>query len=187
MMYRAVTWLALKENVSFEDEEGLIRLANSANIELGQPTENHLATIKVNGDDVTGSLRSPEIDRNVSTVSRIPLVREAMVQKQRQLATEGRIIMLGRDIGTVVLPDAPLKVYLDASAEERARRRHRELIENGIHRPEAEIRAELEARDEMDRGRHASPLRPADDAIVIQTDDMALEDVVARVRELAGA
>lgn len=186
MMYRAVTWLALKEGVSLDDEEAIVRLARSAEIELGQPTDNHAASIRVNGTDVTASLRAPEIDRNVSTVSRIPGVRQAMVAKQRQLAAEGRIIMLGRDIGTVVLPDAPVKVYLDASAAERARRRYLELLENGVHRPEEEIRAELQARDEMDRNRHASPLRPAEDATVIDTDNLSLDEVVERVRALVG-
>jgi CMP/dCMP kinase len=184
MMYRAVTWLALRQGVDFSDEQGLVRAANDALIELGQPTNEHPATISVNGEDVTTSLRSPDIDRNVSTVSRIPGVRRAMLEKQRALAAEGRIVMLGRDIGTVVLPDAPLKVYLDASAGERARRRYLELLENGIDRPESEIRAELEARDEMDRNRHASPLKPADDAVVIHTDSLTLDEVVERVRSL---
>jgi CMP/dCMP kinase len=187
MMYRAVTWLALENGLDFQDEEALVRLARSAQIELGQPTPEHIAEIKVNGIDVTGALRSPEIDRKVSTVSRFPGVREAMVQKQRALAAEGQLIMLGRDIGTVVLPDAPLKIYLDASAEERARRRYLELLENGAPRPEEEIRAELQARDDMDRNRHASPLKPADDAKVIRTDDLALDEVVERVRQLARA
>jgi CMP/dCMP kinase len=182
-----VTWLALENGIDFQDEEALVRLARSAQIELGQPTPEHIAEIKVNGIDVTGALRSPEIDRKVSTVSRFPGVREAMVQKQRALAAEGQLIMLGRDIGTVVLPDAPLKIYLDASAEERARRRYLELLENGAPRPEEEIRAELQARDDMDRNRHASPLKPADDAKVIRTDDLALDEVVERVRQLARA
>jgi cytidylate kinase len=110
-----------------------------------------------------------------------------MVKRQRQLASDGRLIMLGRDIGTVVLPDAPLKVYLDASAPVRASRRHKELAEAGIHRPEAEILQELEARDAMDRERHASPLRPADDALIIDTDALNLEEVIDRVRAAAGA
>jgi cytidylate kinase len=110
-----------------------------------------------------------------------------MVRRQRQFADEGRLIMLGRDIGTVVLPDAPVKVYLTASAPERARRRYLELREAGIDRAEADILSELEQRDEMDRNRHVSPLRPADDAVVIDTDDMPLEDVIERVRVAAGA
>jgi cytidylate kinase len=108
-----------------------------------------------------------------------------MVEKQRAFAREGSLIMLGRDIGSVVLTDAPVKIYLDASAEVRARRRHLELVEGGAPRPENEILAELRARDEMDSQRHVSPLRPAQDAIIIDTDKLTLDDVVARVREAA--
>jgi cytidylate kinase len=110
-----------------------------------------------------------------------------MVKRQRQLAQEGRLIMLGRDIGSVVLPDAPLKIYLDASAPVRATRRHKELQAAGRERPEPEILAELEARDAMDRERHVSPLRPADDALTIDTDGLSLEEVIDRVRQAAGA
>lgn len=187
MMYRAVTWLALEQGVDLEDETGLIALAEAAVIELGQPQANGGPTIKINGTDITDRLRIPDVDRSVSFVSRVQGVRHAMVEKQRALAREGSLIMLGRDIGSVVLTDAPLKVYLDASAEVRASRRYRELIEAGAQRPEAEILAELRARDEMDTNRHASPLRPADDAIIIDTDTLALEEVVARVREAASA
>lgn len=187
MMYRALTWLALQRGVDVEDEAALESLAQSADLELGQPTASGGPTIKIDGNDVTDKLRSPEVDRNVSFVSRLPAVRHAMVERQRQLASEGELIMLGRDIGTVVLPDAPVKIYLDASAQERARRRHRELLEGGVDRPEAEIRRELEQRDQMDMQRHASPLRPADDALVIHTDDLSLEQVIERVRAAADA
>lgn len=186
MMYRAVTYLALKHGLDLDDEEALVRLAREADFELGQPTDEEIATIRAEGEDITKQLRSPDVDRMVSVVSRIPGVRRAMVERQRALAGEGQVIMLGRDIGSVVLPDAPVKVYLDASAEERAHRRHRELLESGNERPLAEIREELERRDEMDKNRHASPLRPAADAIVIETDDLSLEEVVDRVREIAG-
>ncbi len=182
MMYRAVTWLALSRGVDVEHEAALTALAESARIDLGQPGEDGGATIEVDGVDVTGELRSPEVDRNVSFVSRVAGVRRAMVARQRRLAREGRLIMLGRDIGSVVLPDAPVKIYLDASPAERARRRHRELAEAGLDRPEAEIRRELEQRDEMDRRRHFSPLRPAADALVIDTDGLTLEEVIERVR-----
>ena len=185
MMYRAVTWLALQDGVDIEAENALVALAQTAVIELGQPQANGGPTIKINGRDITAELRAPEVDRSVSLVSRVQGVRHAMVEKQRALAREGRLIMLGRDIGSVVLIDAPVKIYLDASAEVRARRRHRELADNGAERPEAEILAELVARDEMDSRRHVSPLRPAEDAIIIDTDALSLEEVVARVREAA--
>jgi cytidylate kinase len=177
--------LALQDGVDLEAENALVALAQTAVIELGQPQANGGPTIKINGRDITAELRAPEVDRSVSLVSRVQDVRHAMVEKQRALAREGRLIMLGRDIGSVVLIDAPVKIYLDASAEVRARRRHRELADNGAERPEAEILAELVARDEMDSRRHVSPLRPAEDAIIIDTDALSLEEVVARVREAA--
>jgi cytidylate kinase len=186
MMYRAVTWLALQRGVDLEDEAALIALAESARIDLGQPDANGGATIRIDGRDITPELRSPEVDRNVSLVSRIAGVRRAMVERQRAFAREGRLIMLGRDIGTVVLPDAPVKVFLDASARVRARRRYLELAEAGVGRPEEEILHELEQRDEMDRQRHTSPLRAAEDALQVDTDDLSLEEVIERVRQAAG-
>jgi CMP/dCMP kinase len=187
MMYRAVTWLALESGISAQDEAQVVSLAETIQMELGQPGANGAATINVNGKDVTKDLRSPNVDRNVSYVSRMPGVRRAMVRVQRSLAGEGDLIMLGRDIGTVVLPDAPLKVYLDASPEVRAKRRHVELKESGLNRPEADILDELRERDRLDSERHTSPLRPADDAIVIDTDALSLDEVVQRVREAARA
>jgi len=187
MMYRAITYLALKKGIDLEDEAALVGLAESADFDLGQPTDEEIATIRAEGEDITQELRTPDVDRTVSIVSRVPGVRRAMVERQRALAREGRIIMLGRDIGSVVLPDAPVKVYLDASAQERARRRHAELREAGTPRRLDEIREELELRDEMDKSRHASPLRPAPDAVVIDTDNLTLDQVVDRVREIAGA
>ncbi len=187
MMYRAVTCLALQEGADLEDEAKLAELAQSATIDLEQPDQYGLTAISINGTDVTAQLRQPPVDRGVSFVSRVPGVRQAMVTRQRGLAAEGRLIMLGRDIGGVVLPDAPLKVYLDASPKERAHRRHLELAEAGAFRPEAEILEELEQRDEMDRKRDVSPLKPAPGALIINTDDLTLEEVVARVRAAASA
>jgi cytidylate kinase len=185
MIYRAIAWLALQRGVDIDDEPAVVALAQTARLELGQPGENGGPTISVDGRDITSELRNTEVDRSVSHVSRMPGVRQAVLDLQRRLADEGRIIMLGRDIGTVVLPDAPLKIYLDASAEVRAQRRHAELQANGVERLESEILAELRQRDEMDSGRHVSPLRPAEDAIVIDTDALSLEEVVARVRQAA--
>jgi cytidylate kinase len=185
MMYRAVTSLALQQSVGLDDQDALVALAQGAVIELGQPRPGGGPTIKVNGRDITAELRTPDVDRGVSLVSRIQGVRDAMVEKQRALAREGRLIMLGRDIGSVVLTDAPVKIYLDASAAVRARRRYEELAAAGAERPEAEILAELQARDEMDSKRHVSPLRPADDAIVIDTDGLSLDEVIERVRRAA--
>jgi len=186
MMYRAVTWLALQRGVDVHDDAALVALADSMRMELGQPTESGAATIKVEGQDITSQLRTPEVDRNVSIVSQVQGVRTAMVRRQREFAREGRLVMLGRDIGTVVLIDAPLKVYLDASAEERARRRYREMVAAGSTRPEAEVMAELLERDRMDRQRAHSPLHPAGDAVIIETDNLSLDEVVERVHAAAG-
>lgn len=187
MIYRALTWLALKRKIDLEDQDALAAMAKDARISLEQPDKEGRPRISIEGTDVTAVLRNPDVDRGVSFVSRVPGVRQATLALQRALAREGRLVMLGRDIGSVVLPDAPLKVYLDASARERARRRHLELAENGVQRPEAEILAELLARDEMDRGRHVSPLKPADDALIINTDNLTLEQVLERVRAAAVA
>jgi cytidylate kinase len=185
MIYRAIAWLALDRGVDVDDEPAVTALAQQARFTLQQPEASGGPRISVDGRDVTADLRRPDVDRSVSHVSRIQGVRQAVLDLQRRLAGEGRIIMLGRDIGTVVLPDAPLKVYLDASAEVRARRRHAELRSNGAERPETEILAELRQRDEMDSSRHVSPLRPAADALVIDTDALNLDEVIARVREAA--
>jgi cytidylate kinase len=187
MIYRALTWLALQRGMNLEDGDALAEMARSAVVELGEPDIEGRPTIRIEGQDVTRVLREPEVDRNVSLVSRVPGVRQATLKLQRDFADEGRLIMLGRDIGTIVLPQAPVKIFLDASAHERARRRHRELAENGVERPEEEILQELLQRDEMDKGRHVSPLRPADDAVIINTDDLTLDQVIERVREVAVA
>ena len=187
MIYRALTWLALDRGIDLNDEERLTEMAQGAHFGLSEPDENGRTGVMIEGVDVTNYLRLPEVDRSVPLVSRVQGVRDATLLFQRELARVGRLVMLGRDIGTVVIPDAPLKVYLDASAGERARRRHRELAENGVARPYEEILEELLARDEMDRGRHSSPLKPAPGALIIDTDGLSLEQVIERVRAAADA
>ncbi len=185
MMYRAITCLALDEGTDLHDADALAALGATANIDVKPgPSDNpDAARVLVNGRDVTGRLRSPEVGEAVSLVSRVPAVRHAMVAIQRDIAGEGRVVMVGRDIGTVVLPDAPLKAYLDASAGERARRRHAELQAAGRTETLDEVRAELAMRDEIDSKRDASPLRPADDALVIDTDKMTIQQVVDAILE----
>ncbi|MGE0059688.1 MAG: (d)CMP kinase [Dehalococcoidia bacterium] len=187
MIYRALTWLALDRGIDLEDAEALTVMAKGADFGLTAPDENGRTGVTIEKIDVTDKLRLPEVDRAVPLVSRVPGVREATLVFQRRLAADGHLVMLGRDIGTVVLPDAPLKVYLDASAEERARRRHLELQQSGVERPYEEILAELRARDEMDSNRHTSPLKAADGALIINTDGLTLEQVIARVRAAADA
>ncbi len=185
MMYRAITCAAIAHDVDFEDHAAVARLPGAVTItmEPGPPDAPHGATVLVDGEDVTRRLRSPEVGEAVSFVSRVPEVRVAMVELQRAMAAEGGIVMVGRDIGTVVLPDAPLKVYLDASAEERARRRHEELRLAGRVETLDDVRNELALRDEIDSGRAMSPLRPAVDALVIDTDELTLDEVVERILE----
>jgi cytidylate kinase len=185
-MYRAITWLALERSVDPGDSEALARLAAEATmaVDVAAGPEDH-ARVLVNGLDATPHLREPVVEAAVSQVSAVPEVRAAMVAIQRRLAAEGAAVMAGRDIGTVVLPDAELKVYLDASVDERARRRAAELQSKGVAANVATVRDELARRDAYDSGRAVSPLRPADDAERINTDGLTLDQVVERVLELA--
>jgi CMP/dCMP kinase len=188
VLYRAVTLKALERGVNLQDGDALTRLAESLRIELGQRDDGS-TTIVVDGTDVTDRLRAPEIDRNVSIVSPVYGVRQAVLKLQRELAQEGGIVMVGRDIGTVVLPDAPVKFYLDATTEERARRRVKELAAGGVARPYDEVHAELADRDRRDTEREHGPLMAAKDAESILTDDLTEEQVFQLVfaRALAGA
>lgn len=188
VMYRAVTDAALQRSVDVHDGDSLTDLANSIEIDVSLPapgSDEH-SRILVDGTDVTERLRAPEVDENVSLVSRVPGVREALVRKQREFAGKHPIVMVGRDIGTVVLPDADLKVYLDASPEERARRRHAEFVKNGSEVTEDIVLQDLRRRDQIDTEREVSPLKPADDAVIIVTDGLSEDGVLERVLGLVG-
>ncbi len=196
LLYRAATWLALRRGVPADgDPAALVALVPE--IELAPDENGRLAHVTVDGEDVTADVHTPEVDEHVSGVSRVAPLREALLERQRSLAAEaGGIIMAGRDIGTVVLPGADLKLFLDASAEERARRRAEERGLDADGPEAAEILAQLRRRDDLDRNRTVAPLRPAADAIHIVTDGNRFEDtvgaVVAAIREaeerlLAGA
>ena len=191
IMYRAVTWLALERGVSPDDSDGLGTLVGAVQL---RPVSMRGESVEVAGTLVGPELREPRVDGNVSNVSRHPTVREALVRQQRDYAvsvTAGRngsgqrsdagIVMIGRDIGTVVLPDAGLKVYLTASAGERANRRSREIQERGQAADAARVLAEIEARDAIDSSRDASPLRPADDAWLLDTTCLEIDEVVAAI------
>ncbi len=181
LLYRAVTWLAVHRGISPDDAEALVRLVDE--VELLDDGTGRLAHVGVDGVDRTADVRSPEVDAAVSAVSRAAELRTALLERQRRLADDGSIIMAGRDIGTVVLPDADLKIYLDASVEERARRR---TLERGVdpESPEAaEILADLRRRDELDSTRPVAPLRQAEDAVVLHTDGNDFEQTVALVVE----
>jgi cytidylate kinase len=179
LLYRAVTWLAEARGVSVDDPEGLVELV--ADVELAADERGRLARVLVDGVDHTADVRGPAVDAAVSAVSAIPEVRAALLARQRDLAAEGGIVMAGRDIGTVVLPDADLKIYLDASVEERARRR---TEERGLDPAGPEATGILEAlrrRDHLDANRPVAPLRVPADARIITTDGNAFEDTVAAV------
>ena len=190
MMYRAVTWLALRGHQHLPDEEGLAELARHASIRLERGAEG-TPILFLNGEDVTPHLRAPDIDHNVPLVSEVRGVRHAMVPHQRALAAEGHLVMVGRDIGSEVLTDAPLKVYLTASPEERARRRHAEFAVKGDPRSIEQILDEVLERDRIDMGREVSPLLPPrQDALpegtfLLNTDELTETEVVDRIYDAA--
>jgi len=181
LLYRAATWLATRRGIEPDDVEKLVGLVGE--VELGPDDKGRLARVLVDGIDETDDVHTEEVDRRVSAYSRVPELRAALLERQRSIADGGRIIVAGRDIGTVVLPDADLKVFLSASAEERARRR---AEERGIDPagPEGQaILAELRRRDELDSTRTVAPLRPADDARILVTDGNRFEQTVAMVTD----
>jgi len=186
VMYRAVTWAALQRGVPLQDEKAVSALAEicvidirPASLEDGRPND-----VLVDGGDVTWDIRCPEVDANVSLVSSYAGVRRALTAQQRRIGGRGRVVMVGRDIGTVVLPDADLKIYLDASAEERARRRYLEILERGKPADYEEVLRAMRARDAFDSSRDLSPLCAAEDAHVINSNNLDIEGVLEYARGL---
>jgi len=185
MIYRAFTWKVLKSGISPEDEQKLCHLATTTEFNFTPSKEGALSVI-VDGQDVSSRLLCAEIEELVALIAKVAGVRQAMVSQQRKLAERGRVVMAGRDIGTVVLPWAELKIFLTASTEERARRRYKELLERGDNSSLEIVLADLKKRDEMDINRTISPLKPAEDAIIINTKNLSLEQVVDKIYTLAG-
>ncbi|HEX6738217.1 MAG TPA: (d)CMP kinase [Vicinamibacteria bacterium] len=185
-LYRAVTLAALRRGIPVENREALARLVKAVHIDVEPPrvADGRMQTVLLDGEDVTWASRAPEVDRNVSTVSAFPEVRQALLQRQRAVAARGGVIMAGRDIGTVVLPDADLKIYLEATPEERARRRAAEERARGLERPFAEVLADIERRDDIDAHRALSPLRPADDAVIVDTERLDIGGVLAAIERI---
>ncbi len=175
VMYRAITWLALKNATSMEDETALGALAGENPVRLDGWNSDQ---VLVGGVSVGPELREAEVDHHVSLVSRVPAVRRALVQQQRAIASHNNIVMVGRDIGTVVLPDADLKIFITASLEERSRRRWREFLAQGRQADFQRVLDETKTRDEVDSQRADSPLTPAEDAWVLNTDGLTGEQVV---------
>jgi len=186
LMYRAVTWLALQHGLKLSDEAAITNLAESVPIEVQPPSQadGRACDVIVEGVDITWDTRRPEVDANVSVVSAYPGVRRALSAQQRRIGQRGRVVMVGRDIGSVVLPDADLKIYLDASAEERARRRYDEIIGRGQSADYDEILTKVIERDRIDSTRDVAPLKIAKDAVVVDSDHLNAEEVFQHILAL---
>jgi cytidylate kinase len=175
-MYRAVAWRAQQLGLDLDSEDAVLLVARTAVLHVDG------STVVIDGTDVSAAIRTPEIDRATTRVARLPRVREQLVARQRALADSGPVVMEGRDIGTVVFPDADVKIYLDASPDERARRRASDPAHTAAQTQAlADIAQAMQRRDENDRTRQASPLSVASDATVIDTTGMAVVQVVERV------
>lgn len=179
VMYRAVTWAALARGLPLNDEAAITRLAEEIQIDIQPPSQmdGRNCDILVDQKDITWEIRLPEVEANVSLVSAYPGVRQALTAQQRRIGLRGNVVMVGRDIGTVVLPEAELKIFLVASAEERARRRYREIRARSGQASYDEILTAMIHRDEFDSTRAVSPLRPAQDAVILDTDRLNEQQV----------
>ncbi len=186
VMYRAITWIALMNGIPLDDEAALTSLANQVNIDVRAPTtdDGRSYDVLVNGQDITWEIRRPEVDASVSIVSAYPGVRKELLVQQRRIGMRGSVVMVGRDIGTVVMPEAELKIYLDASAEERARRRYEELIQRNEPAEMDEILAAMRNRDQIDSTRQIAPLRAAEDAVILNSDEYTADQVLERIIKL---
>jgi cytidylate kinase len=180
-MYRAVGWKAIHDLIPLDDEDALVVLAERSRIEISS-TE-----VTVDAEDVTHAIRTPAIDRAAASVARLPRVRAVLVDRQRRMGVGGGIVMEGRDIGTVVFPDADVKIYLDADPVERARRRANDPAHTGGPTAVSEVATLLTARDEIDRTRSASPLYAAPDARIVDTTGKSVEEVVDEVMAVVRA
>jgi len=187
-MYRAVTWAALQRLGSIDDEAAVSDLAGRIIIDAQPPSvkDGRKYDVLVDGEDVTWDIRRPEVDANVSKVSAYPVVRKHMTAQQRRIGERGSVVMVGRDIGTVVFPEAQLKIFLDASVEERARRRYEEIKQRGEYTDYEEILKSMQLRDEVDSTRSIAPLRAADDAFILNTTGLPPEKVLEIILDLIG-
>jgi CMP/dCMP kinase len=185
VMYRAVTWAVLQRQIPVTDEETITNLAEQIDIDVrpASAADGRTSDILVDRRDVTWEIRQTEVEANVSVISAYPGVRHALTIQQRRIGKRGRVVMVGRDIGTVVLPEADLKIYLDASAEERARRRYVELRQRGENADYDKILTAMRERDRIDSTRQVAPLRPAPDAILLNSTDMDADQVIMKVKE----
>ena len=178
-MYRAIGWKAKREGIDPADEQGLAWLCSRTEVTIKK--DNKAPSFFVDGIDVSGEIRTPEMGMLASAVSKSPAVRGRLLTLQRELGESGGVVMDGRDIGTVVFPDADMKFYLDASAEERGRRRYLELRAKGMDVDRERITQEIEERDRQDSGREIAPLKQADDALLIDSSSMSIDEVLSRM------
>jgi cytidylate kinase len=186
VMYRAVTWAVLDRHIDPAKIEPVSELAENLRIEVKPDglDDSRQYTVLVDNQDITWQIRRPEVEAHVSRVSSYPRVRTALTAQQRRIAATGSIVMVGRDIGTVVLPEADLKIFLRASAEERARRRYQERLAQGKPANYEEILAAIVERDKQDREKPISPMVPAPDAVIVNTDHMSIEEVLSQLEQL---
>jgi cytidylate kinase len=186
VMYRAVTLAAMERLHGVLDEQAVTRMAETIRIDVLSPSVNdgRKYDVLLDGRDITWMIRTPQVEANVSPVSAYKGVREAMTQQQRRIGQQGNVVMVGRDIGTVVMPDADLKIYLEATVEERARRRFMEVQQRGGKSSYEEIFTSLLQRDQIDSNRLVAPLRKAEDAILIDSDGLTIEEVLEKVKSL---
>jgi len=186
VMYRAVTWLGLDRDMDLRDESAVTALAEGTQIDIAPASkpDGRACDVLVEGRDITWETRLPEVDANVSVVSAYRGVRSALSQQQRRIGQRGRVVMVGRDIGTVVLPEADVKIYLDATAEERARRRYNEIVSRGGAAEYTGILAQVIERDRIDSTRDVAPLKAAGDAVTIDSDKLDADEVFEKVMAL---
>lgn len=186
VMYRAITWLVLQRGIDVHDEAAVTALAAEAQIDVAPASkpDGRACDVLVDGQDITWETRTRKVDENVSIISAYTGVRRALSQQQRRIGQRGKIVMVGRDIGTVVLPEADLKIYLDATAEERARRRYDEIRARGGKTEYESILRRVKERDRIDSTRDVAPLRAAEDAVVLDSDELSEDQVFEQVMAL---
>ncbi len=185
-MYRAVGLAAIRAGIDTTDHEGVKSILDGVEVSISHAGDG-LQQIFLNGENVSEEIRLPEVSVAASNVAVIPEVRLKLVELQRELADKASVIMDGRDIGTYVLPDAEVKIFLTASVDERARRRLKELLEKGVETDIEDVKADMEYRDKNDSSRDFAPLRPAEDSVLLDNTDMTIEQAVDRICELAEA
>jgi cytidylate kinase len=186
VMYRAVTWLALQAGTDVNNEAAITALAMRTQIEVlpASKPDSRVCDVIVEGRDITWAIRDPDVDANVSKVSTYRDVRRALTEQQRRIGLRGKVVMVGRDIGTVVLPEANLKIYLDASVRERATRRYNEIKARGNELEYDDILDKVHQRDQIDSNREVAPLRAAQDAVIIDSDKLNADEVFDQVRRM---